>query len=57
MRKRANDKVVSNKSTGNLQIYFISQRYNHQPTIKELDIEWHTAVSNVYCFCSRYLLI
>lgn len=48
MRNRANDKVVSNKSTGNLQIY--PQRHHHHPASKaskagnELDTGWRILV-------------
>lgn len=45
MRNRANDKVVSNKSTGNLQIY--PQRHHHHPASKAsngLDTGWRILV-------------
>ncbi len=42
MRNRANDKVVSNKSTGNLQIY--PQRHHHHPTSNELETGWRIFV-------------
>jgi hypothetical protein len=49
MRNRANHKVVSNKSTGNLQIY------PQHPANNELDTGWLAHIClNAHNFSSRY---